>query len=193
MERSIERIVVAGGGTAGWLSACRLVAWAKAENRSIHVTLIESPDIPTVGVGEGTWPTMRDTLAQIGIDEPEFLRAANASFKQGSRFDGWRTASAEDQYFHPFTRPPPARDQRQLLSAWQVEPGRSFAATMTAQEAVADASLAPRQQSMPSYAGALNYAYHLDAGRFVELLRGHAVGRLGVSHIADRIVSVEAG
>jgi tryptophan halogenase len=57
MDTRTESIVIAGGGTAGWLSACRLAAWSKADNRSIRVTLIEAPDIPTIGVGEGTWPT----------------------------------------------------------------------------------------------------------------------------------------
>lgn len=193
MNRSIESIVIAGGGTAGWLTACRLAAWAKAEGRSIRVTLIEAPDIPTVGVGEGTWPTMRETLAEIGIDEAEFLAATNASFKQGSRFDGWQTGGdAEDRYFHPFTPPPPVRDPRQLVSAWKLFADRSFASVMTAQDAVAEANLAPRQHSMPSYAGALNYAYHLDAAKFVELLRSSAVQRLGVTHLAERIVSIEA-
>ena len=112
MVKSVERIVIAGGGTAGWLAACRLAAWSRAEHRQLAITLIESTDIPTVGVGEGTWPTMRDTLAQIGIDEAEFLLAADASFKQGSRFDGWRNGGAGDHYFHPFTPPPPTRDPR---------------------------------------------------------------------------------
>ena len=62
MERPIERIVIAGGGTAGWLSACRLAAWARRRQLAIEVTLIEDPDTPTIGVGEGTWPTMRRTL-----------------------------------------------------------------------------------------------------------------------------------
>lgn len=192
MDRSIERIVIAGGGTAGWLSACKLAAWSSAEKRPIRLTLVESPDIPTVGVGEGTWPTMRETLAEIGIDEAEFLQTCNASFKQGSRFDGWRSGEYQDQYVHPFTPPPQAFDPRQLVAVWKEAAGTSFAALFTAQEAVAAANLAPRQRSMPPYAGALNYAYHLDAGKFVELLRRHAVQRLGVVHLADRIDSVEA-
>jgi hypothetical protein len=155
------------------------------------VTLIEAPDIPTVGVGEGTWPTMRDTLAQIGITESDFLRAADASFKQGSRFDGWRTGMAGDEYFHPFTPPPAVLNPRELLSAWQAFPDRSFAAVMTMQDAVARANLAPRQRTMPAYSGALNYAYHLDAAKFIELLRRRAVDGLEVEHVADRIISVE--
>ncbi|GAA3902663.1 tryptophan 7-halogenase [Sphingomonas limnosediminicola] len=191
MVRSIQRIVIAGGGTAGWLAACRIAAWAMAEARPIEITLVESPDIPTVGVGEGTWPTMRETLAEIGIDEVDFLSAADASFKQGSRFDGWRDGSAEDRYFHPFTAPTGTRDPRQLLACWKQAPGSSFAGLMTSQNAVAEANLAPRQRTMPAYAGALNYAYHLDAGKFVDLLRRHAVQRLGVTHLSDRIDVVE--
>ena len=194
MGRAIERIVIAGGGTAGWLSACRIASWASGGKRKLDITLVESPDMPTIGVGEGTWPTMRETLAEIGIEEGEFLRSCDASFKQGSRFDGWRTGGEDDSYFHPFTAPPAARDPRQLVAAWKrTGGGDSFAQAMSPQQAVADANLAPRQRSMPPYAGALNYAYHLDAGRFAELLRRHAVGRLGVSHVSDKIVSVEAG
>jgi hypothetical protein len=192
MGTAVERIVIAGGGTAGWMSACRLGAWASSTRRKLDITLVESPDIPTVGVGEGTWPTMRDTLAEIGIDEGEFLRSCDASFKQGSRFDGWRTGRGDDSYFHPFTPPPAVRDPRQLVAAWK-SGGGSFAQAISAQQDVAQASLAPRQRSMPPYAGALNYAYHLDAGKFAELLRRHAVGLLGVTHISDTIVSVEAG
>lgn len=192
MERSTERLVIAGGGTAGWLSACRLAAWSRSQGRSIRITLIEAPDIAAIGVGEGTWPTLRSTLAEIGIDEGHFLHCADASFKQGSRFDKWRNGAAEDRYFHPFTPPPFTTDPRELLSAWVELPDCSFASAMTPQEAVAAANLAPRQRSMPPYAGALNYAYHLDAAKFVELLRGHAVEALGVTHVADTIVSVEA-
>ncbi|MGZ2410610.1 tryptophan 7-halogenase [Sphingomonas sp. F9_3S_D5_B_2] len=191
MVRPIERVVIAGGGTAGWLSACRLAAWSKAEGRHLQITLIEAPDIPTVGVGEGTWPTMRQTLAEIGIDETDFLSQADGAFKQGSRFAGWRNGAANDIYTHPFTPPPAARDPRQLVAAWRALPDRSFASVMTAQETVTEASLAPRQRGMPPYAGALNYAYHLDAGKFVDLLRRHAMQRLGVTHMSDRIASIE--
>ena len=192
MVRPIKRIVIAGGGTAGWLSACRLAAWARAEGRNLEITLIEAPDIPTVGVGEGTWPTMRQTLGQIGIDEADFLAEADATFKQGSCFDGWRTGDEDDRYMHPFTPPPPARDPRQLVAAWKNGSGASFAAAMTAQHAVAESDLAPRQRSMPPFAGALNYAYHLDAGKLVDLLQRYAVQRLGVTHVRDRIGSIAA-
>ena len=67
MDTAISRVIIVGGGTAGWLSACLIAARAnpRAEH-PISVTLVESPDIPSVGVGEGTWPTMRGTLERIG-------------------------------------------------------------------------------------------------------------------------------
>lgn len=189
MASAVERVVIVGGGTAGWLAAARLAAARPA----LAVTLVEAPDIPTIGVGEGTWPTMRATLAAIGIAEGEFLAACDGSFKQGSRFDFWVSGAADDRYLHPFTSPP-ALPMRDLLAAWQaVEPGRSFAAAMTAQGSVCDLDLAPRQRAMPDYQGAANYAYHLDAGKFAALLKDHATRRLGVRHIADHVTGVRRG
>ncbi|KQM66649.1 MULTISPECIES: tryptophan halogenase family protein [unclassified Sphingomonas] len=189
MTQRVRRIVVVGGGTAGWLAACRIAAAADPNaDTPLSVTLVESPDVATIGVGEGTWPTMRGTLARIGIDEATFLRAADASFKQGSRFDGWRSGAPDDRYYHPFTAPAdlPAAD---LVRAWQ--DGR-FAEQVCAQPAVCAEDLAPRQPAMPPYAGALNYGYHLDAGKFAALLRATACNRLGVTHVRDHVTAVEA-
>lgn len=186
MEASVQHIVIVGGGTAGWLSACVLAA----RRPDLSVTLVEAPGIPTIGVGEGTWPTMRETLASIGIDEAEFLRETDAAFKQGSQFNGWVDGTAADAYLHPFTAPPPD-DMRDLLAAWRsLAPDASFAAAMTPQNAVCSAHLAPRQPAMPGYAGAVNYGYHLDAGKFAALLQRHATGRLGVVHVPAEVTGV---
>ena len=147
MNGTMQQVVIVGGGTAGWLAACVIAARLP----TLAVTLVEAVDIPTIGVGEGTWPTMRQTLASIGIPEPEFLRECDATFKQGSRFDGWVDGSASDSYLHPFTAPPPG-DMRDLLAAWQTTaPQQPFAAVMTAQHAVCAANLAPRQRAMPDF------------------------------------------
>lgn len=181
----IGSVAIVGGGTAGWLSACYLAA----RRPDLAITLVESPDIPTIGVGEGTWPTMRETLRVIGISESEFLSACDASFKQGSRFDGWLTGAEGDSYLHPFTMPP-AGEMTSLIAAWQAG-GGTFAEAMTPQAAVCAAGLAPRQRAMPDYAAALNYGYHLDAGKFAALLSRHATGRLGVNRIAATVVGVD--
>lgn len=181
-------MVIVGGGTAGWLAACRIAAAVDpATSSPLHVTIIESPDIPTIGVGEGTWPTMRRTLSRIGIAETEFLRTCDASFKQGSRFIGWRDGGMDDAYFHPFVAPVEG-SARGLVEGWRaVAPELCFADAVCPQPWVGARHLAPRQAGMPDYAGALNYAYHLDAGKLAELLRRHAVERLGVRHVRDHV------
>ncbi|MEO8546907.1 MAG: tryptophan halogenase family protein [Sphingomicrobium sp.] len=189
MERPIERIVIAGGGTAGWLSACRLAAWVRQRGLPIIVTLVEDPDTPTIGVGEGTWPTMRQTLSAIGIDEADFLLGCDASFKQGSQFDGWRDGGVDDRYLHPFTLPPEG-EPRDLVEAWRSTNGQPFAGAMTSQDALVAAGLAPRQRTMAPFAGAMSYGYHLDAGKFAQLLSRHGTERLGVVHRQEKIVSV---
>ena len=106
MKNSINRIIIVGGGTAGWLSAGIIAAEHCPENNStagnhnFEISLIESPDIPTIGVGEGTWPSMRSTLKKIGISETEFFRTCSASFKQGTEFHNW-THGANDTYAPP--------------------------------------------------------------------------------------------
>ena len=191
METAISRVVVVGGGTAGWLAACRIAASAASSAKNpISVTLIESPDIPTIGVGEGTWPTIRGTLERIGISEADFLVACDASFKQGSSFTGWHTGEADDQYFHPFVTPP-AGEPRDIVAAWQdYAPDRPFGETVCPQPALCRLDLAPRQRAMPDYAGTTNYAYHLDAVKLAGLLMRHGTERLNVRHVRDHVTSV---
>ena len=133
MDVPISHIVIVGGGTAGWLAACRIAAAARPDAAPpLDVTLVESPEVATIGVGEGTWPTMRGTLERIGIGEAEFLAACDASFKHGSRFVGWATGAADDAYLHPFS-PPIDGDPRAVVAAWQAE-GGAFADAVSPQK-----------------------------------------------------------
>ena len=92
MQENITRVVIVGGGTAGWLTAGIIAAKNPlvGENSRTEVILVESPDVKNLGVGEGTWPTMRDTLRLLGIAEKQFLSECDASFKQASKFVGWQ-------------------------------------------------------------------------------------------------------
>ena len=94
MSQSIDHIVVLGGGTAGWLTASILAAEFDTQ-AGIKVTLIESPSTPTIGVGEGTWPSMRSTLLKIGIPERDFISSCSATMKQGTLFTGWLRGGEE--------------------------------------------------------------------------------------------------
>jgi tryptophan 7-halogenase len=190
-EQAIRHVVIVGGGTAGWITAGLLAARHpdRSEN-GLRITLVESPDVPAIGVGEGTWPTIRQTLARMGIGEETFLRACNASFKQGSRFDGWVTGAPGDTYHHPFELPV-SQNASDVLHAWtRFAPDKPFAEAVCAQVSPGLQGLAPRKRGMPDFHGALNYAYHLDAPRLAELICEHAVNRLGVTHIRDHVTGV---
>jgi len=182
----IKKILIVGGGTAGWITAGILAA----EYSEVKICLIESPNINTVGVGEGTWPTMRDTLQRMGIKESEFLNQTNASFKQGSKFVAWRDGSVNDVYYHPFDLPQ-GYFEANLAAYWQKEISHiPFATAFSTQVDLCKNNKAPKQFSTPEYAAVTNYAYHLDAGKFSQLLKKHCVQKLKVDFIADNITSV---
>ncbi len=191
MEDRVQRVVVVGGGTAGWLAAAVLAAEFHSGEDGIAVTLVESPDVQTIGVGEGTWPSMRSTLLKIGISETDFIAQCGASFKQGTKFSGWLHGQG-DTYYHPFSLPE-AYSELNLAEHWL--PHRHnvpFADAVTPQVPVCEAHKAPKQLATPEYAGNLNYGYHLDAAQFAALLKAHATAQLGVAHVVDHVSSVAA-
>lgn len=181
---SIRKLVVVGGGTAGWLTAC-LVAAEQADigEKSVQVVLIESPDIPIIGVGEGTWPSMRTSLQRIGLPEDELIAECDATFKQGTCFIGWSGRPEFPKYYHPFS-PPVEYATLNPVDYWLRGGGeRAFADFVTPQAKVIELGLAPKQPGTPPYAFAVNYAYHFDAGNFAALLARHGVERLGVRRV----------
>ena len=192
MSESVDTVVIVGGGTAGWLTAGLIAAERKpTRDTGLNVILVESPDVATIGVGEGTWPTMRTTLQSIGISETEFIREADASFKQGTRFVGWLNGG-DEFYYHPFALPQ-RMNEVDLARHWQPLRDRvSYADAVTPQVQTCERALAPKQITTPEYASALNYAYHLDAGKFAKLLQEHCTQKLGVVHVLDNVVAINA-
>ncbi|TQV88923.1 tryptophan halogenase family protein [Aliikangiella coralliicola] len=192
----IENIMVVGGGTSGWLTAAILARkFHQNPNRNIQVTLLESSDIPTIGVGEGTFPTMLNTLQYIGIEESEFLKSCQATFKQGIKFVDWLKPPSGDQhshYYHLFNPPVLANGvdvTREWLAYEKDKPGYSYA--VSPQAYICDQNLAPKRVDTGDYRWKTKYAYHLDAGKFVELLKRFATENLNVKHVIATVGQVE--
>ena len=186
----IQKIVIVGGGTAGWLTAAIIAAHHKAgQEGSPAVSLVESSDIPTVGVGEGTWPTMKNTMQQIGIREADLFRHCHAGFKQGGKFVEWVHGNG-DYYYHPFTVP---LGYGRLDLAPYVSDIENYAEESNFQQEVCEAGLAPRTLADSEYSGQCNYAYHVDAGALGDLLKNHCRDTLGVEHVVDTVTGTVAG
>ena len=182
------RVVVLGGGTAGWMAA-NLFAhrWAgRAE-----VTVVESPDIPIVGVGEGSTPQMKAFFDTLGIGEAEWMPRCNATYKNGIEFRGWSERPGFEHYFHPFptqldvhTAPAfvfNAAARRRGQDVW-AHPDRFFLPAYLAAH-----RLGPKPA--PSFPFEIGYGYHFDAYLVGAFLRDHAVGN-GVRHLEGRIAEV---
>ncbi len=191
MSRPIRKIVIAGGGSAGWICASVIAAHTRGGD-GIEISLVESPDIPIIGVGEGTWPSMRKTLQGIGLPEASLIRACGASFKQGTLFRGWSGRNGCNDYLHPFSLPTQYADLNPA-KVWLAHGARGdFAELVTPQAQVIRKGLAPRQASAPQYAFSVNYGYHFDAAGFAKLLHRHATKNLGVKYISGNIAQIES-
>lgn len=193
MTTEVKNIVIVGGGTAGWITAGTLAAKLKQKvNSGYTITLVESATVPTIGVGEGTWPTMRNTLKNMGIKETDFIRQCHVSFKQGAKFSQWVTGEKADFYYHPLVLPQ-GFDQIDLAPHWLASNNNiSFSQAVCPQEAICELGLAPKQITTAEFAAQANYAYHLDAGTFSEFLKNHCLSNLGVKHIIDDVTQVNS-
>ncbi len=192
-----RQILVVGGGTAGWLTAGYLARMLGADlPDGIAITLVESHDIGILGVGEGTFPTIRKTLARIGVDEAELVRRCGATFKQGAKFVHWRHAPGapgHDHYLHAFQETDD-REGPELLPYWLlgVAGEANWDEVNTPQKRAADAHRAPKLPSHPDFVGPLNYAFHFDAVSLAALLREQGIAN-GVTHLVDTVREVLLG
>jgi len=187
----MKKILIVGGGTAGWITAGYLARTLGAQSPDgVQISLIESADIGTIGVGEGTFPTIRRTLHRIGVDETRLVRECGATFKQGIKFVDWRCAPEQqpNHYMHSFqmTQESTGLD---LLPYWILGvAGQNvdWAEVNTPQKIVSDAARAPKLITHSEFKGPLSYAYHVDAIKLAQLLRATATA-VGVRHIVDTV------
>lgn len=183
-----------GGGIAGWLTAGRLAAQHKSNTEAgVKVVLVESPNIPIIGVGEGTWPTMRSTLIALGISETDFIRQCDASFKQGAKFAQWVDGSEDDFYYHPLVLPQ-GFTKTDIAGHWLNDSAQamSFSNAVCFQEALCEQGLAPKTIRTPEYGAIANYAYHLDSAKFAVFLQKHCTEKLGVMHVLADVSKVNS-
>ena len=162
----ISRIVIAGGGSAGWMTAAAL---SKVLQPGCRITLIESEEIGIVGVGEATIPPIRKFNEFLGLDEFEFLRRTKGSFKLGIQFVDW--VEPGRRYFHPFGTYGRAFDFGHLLYFWQQAQRQGKASTSLddycmAWAAAAQARFAPPLSDPRSVLSTYDYAYHFDASLY---------------------------
>ena len=182
------RITILGGGTAGWMAACLIArAWPAAT-----ITVIESPEIGIVGVGEGSTPQLRAFFAQLGIAEADWMPACHATYKAGIAFRGWSDRPGFADYFHPFAGAIDRHSEPQFHHNALVRrrggdvpahPDRFFLNSALARDA-----LAPLPAD--NFPFAIGYGYHFDAHLVGEMLRDHATTMRGVQHRQAKVVNV---
>lgn len=188
-HQPIKKVVIAGGGTAGWMAAASLSQFAL--HKDLQITLIESTVIGTVGVGEATIPSIVHYNHTIGLDELDFIRATRASFKLGIQFEDW--CKQGEQFFHPFAdyginfngvefqhyfyrlqKNNPAEHLHDYSIACQLAKHNHFAQPLeNPNNPLADYS----------------YAYHFDATLYAKVLRELSIAR-GVIHIDEKVECV---
>ncbi|MGL6160805.1 tryptophan halogenase family protein [Microbulbifer sp.] len=182
MNQAIKKIVIAGGGTAGWMTAAAL---SKLMGGELEITLVESESIGTIGVGEATIPTLVFFHRLLGIDEAEFLAATQGTYKLGIRFENWRDRG--EDYMHAFGVT--GRDcwacgfQHFWLRARQLGLAGDFGEYCLERRAAE----AHKFSHLPN--NGLNYAFHLDASRYAAFLREFSEG-FGVKRVEGKISEV---
>jgi tryptophan halogenase len=182
----VSRVVIVGGGTAGWMAAAAL---SKALGSTLSITLIESDEISTVGVGEATVPPLTNFHGMLGINEQDFMATCQATFKLGISFENWKEIN--DKYFHAFGST--GRDHwiAGFWHCWVKAQRNGF--TDSYGEYNLESLAARSGKFSTKYASPegtrLNYAYHFDAGSYAKFLRKIAEAH-GVKRIEGKINSV---
>ncbi|MFI6702939.1 tryptophan halogenase family protein [Streptomyces sp. NPDC050509] len=201
----LDKVVIVGGGTSGWMSAGYLKA---AFGDRISVTVVESDRVPTIGVGEATFSTVRHFFEFLGLKETDWMPACNASYKLGIRFQDWSAPGTH--FYHPFERLRVV-DGFPLTDWWlKLRPSDRFDADNFVMAALGDSMRSPRYLDGTIFERSENdlgpgsaafrstlseqdtqfpYAYHFDAALLAKYLTEYGVSR-GVRHVVDDVVDV---
>jgi tryptophan halogenase len=200
----INKVVIVGGGTSGWMTAAYLRA---AFGDTLSVTLVESKNVPSIGVGEATFSTVRHFFDYLGLDEQEWMPACNATYKLAIRFENWR--SPGHHFYHPFERTrvvdgfpitdwwlhnnPTARfDKDCFLIASLCDARRSpryMDNSLFEQDFIEGQEGQPNRSTLAEQDTQFPYAYHFDATLLARYLTKYGTDR-GVRHVLDDVVDV---
>ena len=185
-----KRVLIVGGGSAGWMTAAYLDAVLNRDGRKrAQISLIESPDVPRIGVGEATIPSINHILAAIGIDELEFLKRVDGTYKQAIKYVNWLDGKGES-YYHAFGRYRTSPVDSTSLDWLMSDRSLPFSETISAQPVLCDACLAPKMMGQWDFGAPLTYAFHMNALKFADYLCEIATSR-GVQHHVDHVIDIE--
>ncbi|QBE63826.1 tryptophan halogenase family protein [Pseudoduganella lutea] len=182
LTKPVRRVVIAGGGTAGWMVAAGL---SKSLGRLLDIKLIESDEIGTVGVGEATIPTLMNFHHLLEINEQEFMAETMATFKLGISFENWRDVN--EDYIHSFGTTGTDHWTAGFQHFWHKGRERGIAGDYGDYCLELKAGLQNRFAHLPN--NGMNYAYHMDAGRYAKFLRRFSE-RFGVQRVEGKIAEV---
>ncbi len=183
-RQPVHKVVIAGGGTAGWMVAACL---SKVLGKKLNIQLIESDEIGTVGVGEATIPTLLTFHQLLDINEQEFMAATQATFKLGISFEGWRDVGQD--YIHSFGLTGKDHWTAGFQHFWLKGRQRQLAGDYGDYCLELKAAQQGRFAHLPR--NGMNYAFHLDAGLYASFLRRFSEA-FGVKRIEGKIVGVQA-
>jgi len=182
-------VLVVGGGSSGWMAAAYLDAVLnRGGRRKVDISLVESPDVPRIGVGEATIPSINHILAAIGIDELEFLRRVDGTFKQAIKYVHWLDGS--DYYYHTFGRHRSTPVDTSSLDWLHSNRSIPFSETNSAQPMICESCLSPRAMGQEDFGTPFPYAFHMNALKFADYLCEIATSR-GVKHYVDHVVDID--
>jgi len=185
-----RKLVIVGGGSSGWMAAAYLqAALAKNPRGDVEITLIESPDIPRISVGEATVPNIHHILNVIGIPLVEFMKKTDATFKQSIKYVDWEKNDGSF-YHHPFSHYRKTPLDSSGLDWLHSNGAVPFMETVSAQPQICDMGLSPLMLGKWDFGAPLTYAFHMNAQKFADLLTTISTAR-GVTHVRENVTDIE--